>query len=319
MGEEIPVSPDVETEDKPTEPVESEDAPKEGEEPEQDQEAPEADGQEGEDADDASKQREIDSAVQKRLKRENRKSAKADGEAAQTADDLAVEREKNKLLTLALDQATDATKGADLPPNQDDFEGIDDPKFIEAVNVHNAKITRAMVREEVQQATADTTATQNEGEKTRAFEQRNTEHIRKSIALDTSDYDATEDAVIDIIGQTNVDHIINASDDAHLVLYYLGKNVDAAETLQDLIKNDPLKAAVQIGRLEAIAKGSPIVKANPIPDPDQELEGGSPSAGKSNRFQIELDKARSELDGGGTMANIMDVKRRAKEAGVAVN
>ena len=327
MGEEA-VSPSEETQDKQNEPepVEADDKPKEGEDSENagdDQEAPEsqdAEGGEGETLSPEDTQRDIDKAVQKRLRREKRKSAKDDGDAAQTAKDLTIEKEKNKLLTLALEQQNDATKAANLPPNPDDFEGADDPKYIEAVTAHTQKATRAMVREEVQQATADTTATQNEGEKKKSFERRNADHIRKSIALDASDYNATEDAVIDIIGQDMVDHIITATDDAHLVLYYLGKNVHEAESLKDLLDTDLVKGVMQIGRLEAIAKGSPIVKSKPTPDPDEELKGGSPSAAKTDKFQRELDKAREAAgERSGDMQAILDIKKRAKKAGVTVS
>lgn len=325
MGKEA-VSPSEETQDKPndvTKPTDAEATEKEAAEKggEESQEAPESqdakDG-EGETLSPEDAQREIDKAVQKRLKREKRKSAKGVGEAAKAAEDLVIEKEKNKLLTLALEQKTDATKAANLPPNPDDFDGVSDPKYLESVQAYNQKITQALVQDEVRRATADISVTQNEGEKKRNFEHRNTEHIRKSIALDASDYDVTEDAVIDIIGQDNVDHIISASDDAHLVLYYLGKNVDKAENLQDLIMNDPLKAAVQIGRLEAIAKGSPIVNANPTPDPDEELSGGSPSAGKTNKHQRAVDAARKKAGETRDMGPLLDAKKAAREDGVSV-
>lgn len=323
MGNEA-VSPDVETEDKPTEPetVESEDPPEGGESEEggEDQEAPKVEGdQDGDDDDGSSKQHDIDRTVQRRLKRERKKTATATENAEQQAIELTNEKLKNELLTLALEQKNDIGQAANQIPNPDDFEnGTQDPEYIQALTTHTQNSTAALIREEVQKATAGVTAQRNEDDEAHRFTQRREEHIRSSIDLEADDYEETEDAVIDILGQKNVDQIIKASPDAHIILYYMGKNLHEAESIRDLLASDPVKGVLQVGRLEAIAKGSPTANLKPTPDPDDELEGGSPSAGQTNRHQRAVDAARLKAQENGDIDAVLDAKKVAREAGVTV-
>lgn len=260
----------------------------------------------------------INKAVQKRQKRSDRKAAKGIEAAAQVKEDLKIAQDRNRLYELALEQQKVTKQEAAAYPNPDDFDnGAMDEKFREATRQYHETQTKAMVQEEVQRATAGISAAQNEEAKATAFKQRNTEHIRSSIALDTADYDETEDAVIEILGQENVDHVINSTPDAHLVLYYMGKNPHEAEKIRDLIETDPLKAAVHIGRLEAAAKGSPIAKAKPTPDPDNEIEGGSPSAGKSNRYDREEKAALEKAEVTGSMDDLIALRKKKRDAGLA--
>ena len=247
---------------------------------------------------------------QKRVNKLNSKIAVANDAATQASRELETEREKNKLLRLALEQKAPVENVS--PPDPMDFDdGVKDAEYIKALNNYNMPIIAA----EVQKQTASLRDTSS---RSKELEKKQLKHFERAEELGAKDYDETEDTAISILGKDTVNELIVNSDKSHLVLYYLGKNPSKAEELAELIKTNPLKATLQFGRLEAELNVKPKAK-QATPNPDEELEGGSPSAGgQNNIYQKKLDKARKAAESGGSMGDVLKAKREAKAAGVSV-
>lgn len=252
--------------------------------------------------------------IRKRINKLNNKVVKAEGATTDAEQRLALSEEKNKLLTLALEQKKPAEVAT--PPDPADFDdGARDPKYVRALNEYNQPIIAA----EVQKQTANLTPAPVDTVD-RDLERKQTKHYERAAVLGAKDFDETEDKAIEILGNDTVNQLIRNFDKSELVLYYLGKNPAKAEEIAQLIKTNPIAGVAELGRMEARLSAKPKSTTEPTPDPDEELQGGSPGAAKSNKFQRKLDKAREDATDGasGRMQDIADIKKEAKEAGVAV-
>ena len=249
-----------------------------------------------------------------RVNKLNRKIRAAETDASQATEALALSEDKNKLLELALAQERE-NKSA--PPNPADFDdGVADPKYVEALHHHNQQVIQAEVRKQ----TASIPAPKGDTDVPNPdLERRQTAHYEEAGQLGVKDYDEIEDKAIEVLGTNTVNQIIAASDKSPIILYYLGKNTRKAEEIVDIIETNPVGAAVEIGRLEERLKVQPQATTQQIPDPDDEILGGSPTAGQANKFQKRLDKARETVgEGKADMKTILDIKKAAKEAGVTI-
>jgi hypothetical protein len=252
--------------------------------------------------------------IQKRVNKLNDKVAKAEGKATDATNELALERERNKLLRLALEQK--APVEVPTPPDPVDYdEGVRDPKYVNALNAYN----QPMIAAEVQKQTASLTPVQADVVDP-ALVKKQTKHYERAEELGAKDFDEVEDKAIEILGKEAVNQLIKGSDESHLILYYLGKNPEKAKDIAKLIKEDAVRGVLQLGRLSAQLSVKPRANSEPTPDPDEELQGGSPAAAKSNKFQRKLDKAREDAQDGGSgrMQAIADIKKEAIEAGFTV-
>lgn len=259
------------------------------------------------------KQHEINRIVKKRVNKLNKQKAEAQDETAQTADALAVSEQKVKLLTLALEQKAPAE--TPTPPDPNDFDdGVRDPKYVKALNDFNQPLIAA----EVHRQTANLAPVQTETTDPN-LERKQTKHYERADKLGAKDFDETEGAAIAILGNNTVNHLIRSSDKSELILYYLGKNPGQAEEIAELVKADPVTAMLRIGRLEAELSTKPRANSEPAPDPDEELEGGTPSASKTNKHQRTVDAAREKARETGDMKPVLDAKKAARDAGVTVN
>lgn len=302
MGEKTAKSP--ETKEEPVanaEPVESKDTPDDaGEENQQTVEVV-REGKEGSQPD---KQH----GIRKRINKLNTKVSTAESTASDAQAELVREQEKTKLLTLALEQKTSSA----APPNPVDFDdGARDPKYVKALQDFN----RPLIAAEVERQTKKLPAVQPDNTD---LERRQTRHYERAEKLGAKDFNETEDKAIAILGNEVANHLIRNSDQSHMVLYYLGKHPDEAEEIARLIETNPIKATLQLGRLEAELNVKPKANSEPTPDPDAEIAGGTPSAGKTNKFQRQLDKAREAAQETGDIGAVLAVKKQAREAGVTV-
>lgn len=257
------------------------------------------------------KQSDLDRIINRRLKREKRKIESANDTASEASKALEIERHKNQLLQLALDQKK---KTDDVsPPNPDEFiHGVSDPAYIDSFNTYQ----RNYIQEEVKKQSASLNVSRNAND---GLEQVKRKHYQKAYALGASDYEDVEDKAIDALGADIVDHLIQSSDNAHVVLYFLGKNPDEAEELSALIKSDPIKGTLRIGRLEAELQVQSKAKSKPSPDPDEELSGGTPSA--SDHLKRKYEKLVSKAQEGGSqsqkyMKAMADLRKEAQAKGV---
>jgi len=229
----------------------------------------------------------------------NKIEAQAD-KANEATEKLRQSEELNKTLQLRIDQI-DELKA----PNPDDFG--DTAAFTVAQNEY----TQSQIVSEVKKATANTLAVQN-NTPAKGNEWLKT-HYDAADKLGAGDYLEVEDQAIDIIGTEAASFIIEASDQAHVILYYLGKNPKEAENIAYLAKTNPGKATLQIGRLEAELKVKPKAINEPTPDPDDELKGGSPAAGtdtKNSKAEKQIDAMRQQVsDGTKTFSDLIALKK----------
>jgi len=253
--------------------------------------------------------------IRKRINKLNNRLAQAEGKTTNAEHELTLEKERSKLLQLALDQK--APIEVATPPDPADFDdGARDPKYVKALNAYNQPIIAA----EVQKQTANLAPAQV-NTVDRDLERKQTKHYERANVLGAKDFEETEDKAIERLGNDTVNQLIRNFDKSELILYYLGKNPGKAEEIAQLIKTNPIMGVAELGRMEARLSAKPKSTTEPTPDPDEELSGGSPAAGKSNKFQRKLDKAREDAQDGasGRMQAIANIKKEAKEAGVTVN
>jgi len=250
--------------------------------------------------------------IRKRINKLNKKVAQAEGTTADAEQELATEREKNKLLRLALDQK--APVEAATPPDPEDFdEGVRDPKYIRALTDYN----QPMIAAEVQKQTAGLTPAQVDTVDP-GLERKQTHHYERASDLGAKDFEETEDKAIEILGNDTVNQVINNFKKSELLLYYLGKNPGKAEEIAQLIKTNPIMGVAELGRMEARLSAKPKSITEPTPDPDEELQGGSPSASKSNKHQRSVDAAREKARETRDMKPLIAAKKKAQEAGVEI-
>lgn len=254
--------------------------------------------------------------IRKRINKLNNKVAKAEDRATDTDKELANEQEKNKLLRLALEQSK-APSAAPILPDQADYdEGVRDPKYVAALNAYNLPLIAA----EVQKQTAGLKPVQADVVDP-ALVKKQTKHYERADELGAKDFEETEDKAISILGKEVVNQLIKGSDESHIILYYLGKNPGKAEDIAKLIGDGPngvVKAVLQLGRLSAQLSVKPKGNSEPTPDPDEELRGGSPSAGQTNKHQKKVDAAREKAQESGAISLVLAAKKAALEAGVTV-
>jgi len=254
------------------------------------------------------------SGIRSRINKLNAKVDVANGATSDAEKRLAVVEEQNKLLRMAANQRKEA-ETPNTPPNPDDFDdGVRDPKYAQAFNAYNQPFIDAAVK----QQTSHLSQQQQDDSASVNLVKMQTEHYVRAEALSIKDFDDVEDKAIGILGKDITNQLIKNSPESHLILYHLGKNPSKAERFSELVKTDPLKAVLQLGALGAKLSVKPRGKTEPTPDPDEELQGGSPSAAKSNKHQRLVDKARDAVANGGNMQALMDAKKNAASAGVTV-
>lgn len=318
MGEDALKAPEKDENDGEIEVV-KDDEPKDGEQPEgeeseQSEQKPEFEVvREGVDGSQPAARKQP--GFKKRIDKLNAKITASTEEASQASVALALEQEKTKLLEMALAQKNEADNLK--PPDPDDFDdGAIDPKYVSRLHEYN----QGLIASEVKKQTASISVQQSEPATDTALLSKQTKHYEAAADLGAKDYAEVEDAAIDILGKEIVNQLIKASDSSHLILYYLGKNPDEAEEIAELVKTDPVKATLQLGRLEAELKVKPKANDEPTPDPDEELVGGSPSAtnSKQRRYEQELDAARSKTQEARNMSLVLAVKRKWKDSGVTL-
>lgn len=250
--------------------------------------------------------------IKKRINKLNAKRDEAVAETTEAERKLAISEEQNKLLRMAVEQNQAV---APTPPDPKDFDdGVKDPKYVQAFNEYNEPLIDAAV----QRRTSHLAQVKDEGVDPNLVKMQ-TKHYERADELAIKDFEEVEDKAISILGKETVNGLVQNSTNSHLVLYYLGKNPDKAEAYAELIKTNPVKAILDLGALGTNLSVGPKHKTEPTPDPDEELQGGSPSAGQSNKHQSLVDKARQAVhDGTADMSAIIKAKKDAKAAGVTI-
>jgi hypothetical protein len=255
-------------------------------------------------------QKQVDDIVSKRVKRLNKKSDATGEAAAATNTELEIEREKTKLLQLALEQAKQAKQVAPTMPNPEDFdEGTADPKYQEKVTAYNETIIAAEVAKQVTQATTQTADVINLNARNDQLQKKQRKHYERAADIGVKDYEATEDAALEVLGNEVANHLIDNFDDSHIIMYYLGKNPDEAKRISNLLKTSPIKGVAELGRLSGELKVKPK-KVDPAPDPDEEIKGDMKP--DTSAVHKRLEKLRDEAAKTGNMDKLMAFKRKHK-------
>lgn len=217
-------------------------------------------------ADDGSPPKPQHYGIRKRINKLNARNEAAEGRATDAESKLEVTEAQNKLLRLALDQKDKNTE-PNLPPDPADFDdGAKDPGYVTALNGYTQQfIDAAIAKRAPQQNTAPPIDA--------GLERKQTAHYEAAGKLGVKDYDAVEDVALGILGSDTVNRLISATDSSPRVLYYLGKNPDAASEIAELIKSDPVAGVLKLGALGATLKVKPRQKSSVAPDPDDEFTG----------------------------------------------
>jgi len=248
--------------------------------------------------------------VRKRINKLNAKFESAKQGEEQANSDLALEREKVKILHLALDQQKEARPQPDIP-NPDDFDsGVHDPGYVKKYQEYQDATLKQEVRRQVAEASKQTAQTHTQTAQTQNLERKQVKHYERAKETGAKDYGEVEDKAIAFLGNDVVNHLIANFDDSHVLLYYLGKNPGEAARIADTIQSNPIQGIAEIGALRSELKIKP--KSNNTPDPDEELEGGSPS-GNFNANDKKLEKLREEAKKTGSMKKLMAFKKKLKE------
>jgi len=251
------------------------------------------------------------------LKRINKLNGKVDSAKQETA----AEKEKrefledeNRVLKVALEQARGTGKPeAPTLPNPDDYDGgPSDQGYIDAVIEYQAKTTQAQVADGIQKARQQATVTAAQEAGAQRLEQKQAAHYERAAKLKVKDYEATEDKAIEIFGNEHTNHLIANLDNSEVAFYYFGKNPEVAQKYSDMLKREPIKALIEIGGLLAKIKVKP--KRESAPDPDEELEGGTPS--NLEAMQTKLNKLRDAARSGGDMGPLMAFKQKMRDKGI---
>lgn len=251
------------------------------------------------------------------LKRINKLNGKVDTAKQETA----AEKEKrefledeNRVLKVALERARGGQKTeAPTLPNPDDYDGgPSDQEYIDAVIAYQDKVTEAKVAAGIQQAQQQATVTSAQEAAAQKLEKLQAAHYERAAKLKVKDYEATEDKAIEIFGHEHVNHLVANLENSEVALYYFGKNPEVAQKYSDMLKREPIKGLIEIGRLLAKIKVKP--KRESAPDPDIELEGGTPS--NLETLQAKLNKLREAAQSGQGMDKVLAFKKKMKEKGI---
>jgi hypothetical protein len=266
---------------------------------------------------DSQPQKQSHFGIRKRINKLNARNAEANERTEVANQENAVLAEKNKILEIALQQARE-NNTVSSPPNPSDFEdGTSDPKFQEKQNVYNQEVIQREVNKQVQASSKTVSDNDNLGLKAHELEKKQLKHYERAVEIGAKDYSETEDKAIEILGNENVNHIIDNFPDSQFLLYYLGKNPQEAERISLLIRDRPIQGVAEIGRLSSELKVK--TKTVTTPNPDVEIEGGEPGGNANSTLLKQLDKLRDNAGKNPTQANmkkIMDFRKKLQEKGI---
>lgn len=255
---------------------------------------------------------ELPVGIRKRFNKLNNRTSEAEGKATKAEEENSLLREQNRLLELSLEQSRE-TPETIVEPKPDDFEGgAVDPEFLKKQREFDRHSIRTEFKEEIAKANKQSVETGNVSRKAVQDEQALENHYIKvqKMNVNMEDYLSAEDKAIEYLGAEVASVIIKDFDNAPHILGYLGTNQAEAEKLRNLIKSNPVRGLSAITRLESELKVKP--KSKTIPNPDEELEGGTTS-GDMSADERKLEKLRKEADISGNMNKVLAFKKEMRE------
>lgn len=254
------------------------------------------------------KKAEVPVRLMKRFKKLTGQKKQAEAEAEEVRKQQQELQEEVKRLK----QALDGSKSG--PPNPNDFDGgVYDPEYTKSLNAYNEKVIEERIAKQLNESQQRTYHEQSQQSQEAETEKALMDHYDRAYKLGVKDYDEAEDAAIEILGEENFKHLARHLDDSEVFAYYIGKNPDVGEKYAEMLRTKPIKALAEIGRLLAQIKRKP--KGEPLPDPDEELEGAIPSNAEAQNRK--LDKLREAARSGDpkAMKKILDFKKQMRVKG----
>lgn len=225
---------------------------------------------------------------------------KKDGQIDQANAEAEALREENKLLRLAQQQKLEKL----TIPVEDNFTS--DEEYRSALRAYeDQRINDAVdskVRESLSQSHQQTTQDNLSLKEQQAI----SEHYKRADNLKVKNYDDLEGKAIEILGEEFAKTLIANTDNAHLILPYLGANAGKAVEIASMIQSDPVRAfakAVAVGSNPNLTRP----KHSTAPDPETEIDPGS----SISQTEKKLDDMRQKVaEGKATMDDLMKLKRK---------
>lgn len=256
--------------DEGTEEIEDLNVSQETEEPETEEEETEPEGEveivlEGEEEPSSKPAK---SRYAKRIDKLNGKIHEAKSETEAERQRREFLEEQNKLLRKQLEKQDTSDKA----PNPDDFETTED--FESAKADYDEKRFKELARQEAERLFEESQSNTTQAQINAAKDAAMTEHYERAEAANIPNYEALEDAAIEVMGKELVSEIMVNTDRSHIVLAHLGmeKNREKAERFAQLVKTSPVKCLLEIG---ALAKDLKVQRRHsPAADPETTIDKG---------------------------------------------
>ena len=208
------------------------------------------------------------SGFYKRLHRLTNQRDEAQSREQEAIDRANALEQENQLYRMQLEQSSAKRPRPEDFDSDEDFESAKAKYDQEQQALHVQKLVDEQVSKRLQETQSQTTQTQTD----RALEAKTQEHDARAAKLNVADYDETEDAAIEILGDDLSKTIVSNTDKSELLMYYLGKNPAKAESLKSLSVQNPVGCVLEIGRLEEKLKIKP--KHSPAANPEVEVDRG---------------------------------------------
>jgi len=226
---------------------------------------------------------------------------KKDGQIDQAQAEAEALREENKLLRLAQQQKLDQL----TEPVEDSFD--DNATYRAALRAYDKQANETLIDSKVQERLNQNQ--QNVTQENLSLKEQSaiSDHYKRADNLKVKNYDDLEGKAIEILGEDFAKTLITNTDNAHLILPYLGANAGKAVDIASMIKSDPVRAFAKAVALGASNLTRP--KTSQPPDPETEIDPGS----SISQTEKKLDAMRQKVsDGTATMDQLMDLKKKVK-------
>jgi hypothetical protein len=213
---------------------------------------------------------------------------------------------------LKLFKLRDAQK-ANTAPNEDDF---DDPQeYQKAVTEFDDRRIDARVDEKIGKVVQQTQQQTNQANQSQEQEKSIGEHYERADALPIKNYDELEGNAIKWLGAEFTQVIISTTDNSEEVLASIGASPKKAAALAELSKTNAAKALIQAAKFPINKHLRNDASLN-TPSPETKLSPGENS--QLSGWDLKLDKAREKAAVNGDLSYVIDVKKKARAAGVTL-
>ena len=205
-------------------------------------------------------------------------------------------------------------KAVDLPPDEYDFE--DRSQYLQAKAAYDQRMLSEVVGRQLNQ--------QQNGHRIAAQEQEQEEKL-KAYAINASelkvrDFNDVQNKAFDVLGDDFAKLIAQElPEDAPKLIYYFGKNPQAAADMREQYSANPGQVTFKLGKLAGNLTIKP--RESSAAQPETKVESGA-VGGVATDWQAQLDK----IDEGANMDNIgktlrarREIKAKAKAAGFDVS